>query len=89
MSLISIETIVRGMGRRDAVVMTEREAEEFIMRLLAANGPMTTKEIEEAASVDGRRCPDQTVLFLAKMRARSLLVGEVSLEKGGWLWSVG
>ena len=67
--------------------MTPDEAEEYILSLLRANGPMTTLEIERLAGEEGRRCPDHTVLFLAKMRGRGLIEGEPSVERRGWLWS--
>lgn len=67
-------------------VMSEKEAEGFVIQLLGSSGPLTTREIELAASSEKRRCPDQTVLFLAKMKGRGLIVGEPSVEKKGWLW---
>ena len=69
-------------------VMREKDAEEYVLRLLRDRGPLTTREVELAASTDRRRCPDQTVLFLSKMRSRGLIVGEPSLEKRGWVWSL-
>jgi hypothetical protein len=68
--------------------MAPDEAEEFVLSLLSARGPLTTMEIESLASREHRRCPDQTVLFLAKMRAKGLIEGEPSLERKGWLWSI-
>jgi hypothetical protein len=64
------------------------EAEDYVVGLLQRTGPLTTMEIERIAGEDDRRCPDQTVLFLAKMRAKNLIVGEVSIERNGWLWSL-
>lgn len=69
-------------------VMGEKEAEEYVIRLIRSVGPMTTREIEVAASLEKRRCPDQTVLFLAKMRGKGLIEGEASIERNGWLWSL-
>lgn len=68
--------------------MDEEEAEEFVVRLLRDTGSMTTREIETAASLEERRCPDQTVLFLAKMRGKGLIEGVASIEKKGWLWRI-
>jgi hypothetical protein len=53
-------------------VMTPSEAEDLVLKLLAENGPMTTMDIERAASASNRRCPDQTVLFLTKMKGKGL-----------------
>lgn len=69
-------------------VMDPSEAEDMVLRLLAENGPMTTMDVEKAASESKRRCPDQTVLFLTKMRMKGLIRGEVSQERRGWLWSL-
>lgn len=68
--------------------MSEGEAEEFVVHLLQARGPLTTMEIETHASREGRRCPDQTVLFLSKMRMKGMISGEVSIERKGWVWSL-
>jgi hypothetical protein len=67
-------------------VMGESEAEAFVVQLLREMGPLTTMQIESLARGEHRRCPDQTVLFLTKMRRKGLIVGEASLEKRGWLW---
>lgn len=69
-------------------VMAPSEAEDYVLGLLRERGPMTTMEVEKAAASGGRRCPDQTVLFLTKMRSKGLVRGEVSQERRGWLWSL-
>lgn len=68
--------------------MTPSEAEAMVVEMLSRGGPMTTMEIEKAAASVGRRCPDQTVLFLTKMRSKGLVKGTVSQERKGWLWSL-
>jgi hypothetical protein len=70
------------------VIMGDREAEEFVISLLKEKGDLTTMQIEEFAQKDHKRCPDQTVMFLTKMRKRGLIRGEASLERRGWLWSL-
>jgi hypothetical protein len=70
------------------LVMNEPEAEEFVLTLLKERGSLTTMEIERLARKDRKRCPDQTVIFLTKMRKKGLIRGEASLEKKGWLWSL-
>lgn len=67
--------------------MAVSEAEDYVIGLLE-KGPMTTMDIERASASAGRRCPDQTVLFLTKMRGKGLVKGEVSQERRGWLWSL-
>ncbi|HUV60958.1 MAG TPA: hypothetical protein VMW71_02170 [Thermoplasmata archaeon] len=71
-----------------AVVMSGREADEFVVSLIQRSGPLTTREIEIFAAQEGRRCPDQTVVYLTKLMRRGLVNGEVSVEKRGWIWSV-
>lgn len=68
--------------------MTPSEAEEFVLCLLRTKGPLTTMELEKLADQEHRRCPDQTVLFLTKMRGKGLIEGAPSIEKRGWLWQL-
>jgi len=68
--------------------MTPSEAEGFVLDLLRREGPMTTAEIDRTAAEESRKCPDQTVLFLTKMKRKGMIKGEVSHEKRGWLWSL-
>jgi hypothetical protein len=74
--------------RREDQMMTAQEAEAFVLALLRDKGPLTTMEVEQLAHEQGRQCPDQTVLFLTKMRKKGLVLGEVSIERRGWLWSL-
>ena len=67
-------------------VMDVSDAERFVIELLKAHGPMTTMQVEISARKDRKRCPDQTVLFLTKMRRKGLIRGEASLEKRGYVW---
>jgi hypothetical protein len=69
-------------------ILSEPEAEKFVMTLLKERGSMTTKEIEQIARKEGKRCPDETVLFLTKLRFKGKIKGELSQEKRGWLWWV-
>lgn len=64
------------------------EAEQFVIDLLKLKGPLSTMEIELEARNGGKRCPDQTVLFLTKMKKKGLIRGEVSVERRGWIWWV-
>ena len=75
------------MNRDDPpIVMNDADAEAYVKRLLLTRGPMTTREVEETAAGAGKRCPDQTVLYLAKLRQRGVIDGEVSVERRGWVW---
>ncbi len=68
------------------IVMSGEEAEEFVVTLLKDHGPLSTMQIEKLARKEHRRCPDQTVIFLTKMKKKGLIKGEASIEKRGWLW---
>ena len=67
--------------------MKDDEAEAFVIRLLKEQGPQSTMQIEKLARKEHKRCPDQTVIFLMKMKKKGLIRGEASLEKKGWVWS--
>jgi len=71
-----------------AKTLTEPDAERFVIELLRMRGPMTTREIEEIAQKEGKRCPDETVLFLTKLRSKGIIKGEISEERRGWVWSI-
>jgi hypothetical protein len=71
----------------DIEVMDATAAEQFVIDILRARGPLSTMEIEKSANREHKRCPDQTVIFLMKMKKKDLIRGEASLEKKGWVWS--
>jgi hypothetical protein len=75
-----------GAGR-ETLAMNDDEAEAFVIRLLKERGPQSTMQIETLARKQHKRCPDQTVIFLMKMKKKGLIRGEASLEKKGWVWS--
>ena len=68
--------------------LSESEAERYVIGMLREQGPMTTKQIEVSAREEGKRCPDETVLFLTKLRSRGKIRGEISQERRGWVWWV-
>lgn len=72
----------------DILVMEANAAEQFVIDLLRAKGPLSTMEIERFARREHKRCPDQTVIFLTKMKKKGLIRGEASMEKKGWAWWV-
>ena len=79
---------MRPPSMNDVSVMGTQEAEDYVLRLLRERGPMSTMEIEKLARKEHKRCPDQTVIFLTKMRKKGMIKGEASVEKRGWLWWV-
>lgn len=68
--------------------MSVPEAEAFVVSLLKGIGPLSTMEIEKLARREHKHCPDQTVIFLTKMKKKGLIKGEASLERRGWVWWV-
>ena len=58
--------------------------EEIILAL--NDQEMTTKEIQWALGPIVGQCPDEIARELARMRRQGLIKGEVSQEKGGWVW---
>ncbi|OGS45054.1 MAG: hypothetical protein A3K76_01835 [Euryarchaeota archaeon RBG_13_57_23] len=73
-------------GSDGPLAMNGEEAEKFVISLLRERGPLSTMQIERLARKEHKRCPDQTVIFLTKMKRKGLIKGEASLEKRGWLW---
>lgn len=69
--------------------LAEADAEKLILSILNnTDKPLTTREIEIFVQEHGKRCPDSTVRFLAKMRYKGLIKGELSIEHKGWVWWV-
>jgi hypothetical protein len=75
-----------GVAARSRQVMTEEEAQRFVLGFLADGRKHTTEEVDGASAASGKRCPDATVRFLAKLRLRGLILGELSLAHRSWLW---
>ena len=69
-------------------IMDVSSAEAFVIDLLRSKGPMSTMEIEKLARKEHKKCPDQTVIFLTKMKRKGLIKGDASLERRGWMWRV-
>ena len=67
-------------------VMDVSSAEAFVIELLRDRGPLSTMQIEKLARSEHKHCPDQTVIFLTKMKKKGLIKGEASLERRGWVW---
>lgn len=69
--------------------LREKDAKELIISLLSKSvAPLTTRMIEEIVQGEGKQCPDSAVRFLAKMRYRGLIEGQLSKEHRGWIWWV-
>lgn len=69
-------------------ILPEPEAKQYVLTLLEKHGPMTTMEIENHARREDKRCSDETVLFLTKLKSRGIINGAISEERRGWIWWV-
>ena len=69
-------------------MMDVSSAEAFVVELLRGRGPLSTMQIEKLARTEHKHCPDQTVIFLTKMKKKGLIKGDASLERRGWVWWV-
>ena len=70
------------------IPMNDEVAQAFVISLLKEQGPLSTMQIEKLARKEHKRCPDQTVVFLTKMRKKGMIKGDASMEKRGWVWWV-
>jgi len=68
--------------------MSEKEAEQFVIRLLKEHENLTTRQIEEEASKRNKSCPDAIIRFLNKMKLRGMISGKLSVEHRGWIWYI-
>ncbi len=67
--------------------LSEAEAIELILSILKTAGkPLTTREIEAETQNKLVQCPDNTPVFLNKLRLKGLVKGELSPERRGWVW---
>jgi len=60
-----------------------------IIWMVFGDEKLTTKEIEfRLESLFNYRCPDDFAKSLMKLKQGNLIRGEVSVDKGGWVWWV-
>ena len=68
---------------------SEKEAIEIILDILRkAEGPLTTREIEEETKKLLVSCPDSSPVFLNRLRIQGVVEGQLSRERRGWVWWV-
>jgi hypothetical protein len=63
------------------------DRDKVIIRILDGK-LLTTLELEVILNIEGTQCPDDLVRTLNVMRRKGLIKGEVSTERGGWVWWV-
>ena len=57
--------------------------------MVFGNDKLTTKEVEfRLASLFDYHCPDDFAKTMMKLKQAGFVKGEVSVEKGGWIWWV-
>ena len=61
--------------------------EALVISILKEKGKkLTTWELDREVRGRDSRCPDEIVRFLAKMKQKGLIKGEISQERRGWVW---
>jgi len=67
--------------------LSVEDGEKLILSILKGKGgKVTTWELDNDVKSADSSCPDEIVRFLAKMRQKGLIRGEISQEKRGWVW---
>jgi hypothetical protein len=65
------------------------EATNLILDVLREAGmPLSTREIQQQTEKKLVRCPDNTIVFLNRLRLKGVIKGERNKEKRGWVWWV-
>lgn len=67
-------------------LMSHEEARAFVLGLLGDGKPRKTQEVDAAANERGKKCPDSTVKFLARLRLEGVVEGRLDPATGTWLW---
>ncbi len=60
----------------------------MIHRAFGDDRVSTFEATDRLDSQFGYRCPDDIVKTLTKLRRAGLVKGEISMERGGWIWWV-
>lgn len=60
----------------------------LIWEVLGEDRVTTREATERLDHLFGYRCPDDLAKTLNKLRRNGLIMGEVSVERGGWVWWV-
>jgi len=67
--------------------LSEKEAIEIILSILKkADKPLSTRDIEGETRKQLITCPDNTPVFLNKLRLKGIIKGQLSPERRGWIW---
>ena len=67
--------------------LSEKEATKIILSILKkAEGPLSTRVIEGETRKLLVACPDNTPVFLNRLRLKGVVKGQLSPERRGWIW---
>jgi hypothetical protein len=67
--------------------LSEKEAIKIILSILKkADNPLSTRDIEGETRKLLITCPDNTPVFLNKLRLKRIIKGQLSPERRGWIW---
>jgi len=67
--------------------LSEKEATKIILSILEkAQKPLSTRDIEGETRKLLVACPDNTPVFLNKLRLKRIIKGQLSPERRGWIW---
>jgi len=67
--------------------LSEKEATEIILSILKkSERPLSTRDIEGETRKLLVACPDNTPVFLNKLRLKGTISGQLSPERRGWVW---
>ena len=67
--------------------LSEEEAVKIVLSILKkADKPLSTRDIEGETRKLLITCPDNTPVFLNKLRLKGIIKGQLSPERRGWIW---
>jgi len=67
--------------------LSEKEASEIILSILKkAERPLSTRDVEGETRKLLVACPDNTPVFLNRLRLKGVIKGQLSAERRGWIW---
>jgi hypothetical protein len=67
--------------------LSEKEAVKIILSVLRkAEKPLSTRDIEGETRKLLVACPDNTPVFLNRLRLKGVIKGQLSPERRGWIW---
>jgi len=67
--------------------LNEKEATKIILSILKkAEKPLSTRDIEGETRKLLVACPDNTPVFLNRLRLKGIIKGQLSPERRGWIW---